>query len=101
MEIMIVVAIIGLLAAVAIPNFFRMRERAQTNICITNLRHIDDAKSLWAMETGANGMDEASWADLVPDYFNRIPICPQGGTYTLGTVDEYPACDVTGHALGE
>jgi len=100
-EIMIVVAIIGLLAAVAIPNFFRMRERAQANICITNLKHIDDAKSLWAMESGAKVTDEASWADLVPDYFNRIPTCPQGGTYTLGTVDEYPACDVTGHELRE
>ncbi len=51
-EIMIVVAIIGLLAAIAIPNFVKARQTAQTNACINNLRIIDAAKQQWALETG-------------------------------------------------
>lgn len=98
---MIVVAIIGFLAAVAVPNFLRMRERAQTSTCIANLKHIDDAKSLWAMDAGAQQTSEPSWADLVPDYFNRAPQCPAGGTYTLGIVSEYPLCSISGHELRE
>ena len=48
-EIMIVVAIIGLLAAIAIPNFVRARQTSQTNACINNLRQIDAAKQQWAL----------------------------------------------------
>jgi prepilin-type N-terminal cleavage/methylation domain-containing protein len=51
-EIMIVVAIIGLLAAIAIPNFIRARQTSQTNACINNLRQIDAAKQQWALENG-------------------------------------------------
>jgi prepilin-type N-terminal cleavage/methylation domain-containing protein len=54
-EIMIVVAIIGLLAAIAIPNFVRARQTSQTNACINNLRQIDAAKQQWALEAGASG----------------------------------------------
>ena len=50
-EIMIVVAIIGLLAAIAIPNFVRARTTSQMNACINNLRQIDGAKQQWALET--------------------------------------------------
>src|SRR5207247_7081811 len=49
-EIMIVVAIIGLLAAIAIPNFVKSREIAQSKTCINNLRQIDAAKQKWALE---------------------------------------------------
>src|SRR6202451_3739877 len=51
-EIMIVVAIIGLLAAIAIPNFMRARSKSQQNTCINNLRQIDSAINEWAIETG-------------------------------------------------
>ena len=51
-EIMIVVAIIGLLAAIAIPNFLRARSTSQQNACINNLRQIDGAIQQWALETG-------------------------------------------------
>ena len=49
---MIVVAIIGLLAAIAIPNFVRARTTSQMNGCINHLRVIDSAKQQWALETG-------------------------------------------------
>ena len=56
-EIMIVVAIIGLLAAIAIPNFVRARNTAQKNSCINNLRQLDGAKQQWALE---NKMQDTS-----------------------------------------
>jgi type II secretory pathway pseudopilin PulG len=49
---MIVVAIIGLLAAIAIPNFLKARVTSQQNTCINNLRQISTAVQEWAMETG-------------------------------------------------
>jgi len=49
-EIMIVVAIIGLLAAIAIPNFVKARESAQLNSIINNLRIVEGAKDQWALE---------------------------------------------------
>ena len=53
---MIVVAIIGLLAAIAIPNFIKARATSQQNACINNLKQIDGAISEWALETGqSNG----------------------------------------------
>ena len=56
-EIMIVVAIIGLLAAIAIPNFVKARETAQKNACINNLRQIDGAKEQWALENKKTSAD--------------------------------------------
>ena len=65
-EIMIVVAIIGLLAAIAIPNFVRARQTSQTNVCINNLRQIDGAKQQWALEQGQSGGVTPSLADITP-----------------------------------
>jgi prepilin-type N-terminal cleavage/methylation domain-containing protein len=98
-EIMIVVAIIGLLAAVAIPNFMRARERAQTNACIANLKQVDGAKTLWALDTGAASGASVGWSDLVTAYIKKPPSCPAGGTYTIGNIGTEPVCTVSGHAL--
>jgi prepilin-type N-terminal cleavage/methylation domain-containing protein len=95
-EIMIVVAIIGLLAAIAIPNFVRARETAQLNACVNNLRQIDGAKQQWALENRALTTATPSEGD-VADYLkgNRMPVCPGGGTYTIENVATEPTCDVT------
>jgi len=63
-EIMIVVAIIGLLAAIAIPNFVRARQTSQTNVCINNLRQIDGAKQQWALENGKQATDIPVLTDI-------------------------------------
>ena len=60
-EIMIVVAIIGLLAAIAIPNFVKARENAQLNSILNNLRIIDGAKDQWALENKKGTGDTADW----------------------------------------
>lgn len=69
-EIMIVVAIIGLLAAIAIPNFVRARQTSQTNACINNLRQIDAAKQQWALENGKTASASPGSASLNP-YIGR------------------------------
>ena len=54
-EIMIVVAIIGLLAAIAIPNFVKARNTSQANACINNMRQIDSGIQQWALENNKRG----------------------------------------------
>jgi len=89
------VAIIGLLAAMAIPNFIKSRATAQQNACINNLHQIDGAISLWALETGqSTGATIASVA-TVSAYIKlnsngSVPGCPAGGTYTTTTVGANP-----------
>jgi prepilin-type N-terminal cleavage/methylation domain-containing protein len=98
-EIMIVVAIIGLLAAVAIPNFVSARKRAQTNACIRNLQQIDGAKEQWALEKKKSAGTAVVDAE-VNDYIkNGAPKCPAGGSYTYGAVDTPPACSIDGHSI--
>ena len=95
-EIMIVVAIIGLLAAIAIPNFVRARATSQANACINNLRQIDAAVNEWALEQGKKTGDGPAslTSDLTPyiklNANGSIPSCPAGGSYTVGTVGATP-----------
>lgn len=93
-EIMIVVAIIGLLAAIAIPNFIRARQAARANACIENMRAIDFAKVQWATENNGGEGDSIS-NDNVNLYVkgNEMPVCPAGGNYTVGTIGTPPDCD--------
>jgi len=95
-EIMIVVAIIGLLAAIAIPNFVKARATSQANACINNLRQIDAAENQWALETGKKSGSAAPTltSDLTPyiklNASGSIPSCPAGGSYTTATVGSVP-----------
>jgi prepilin-type N-terminal cleavage/methylation domain-containing protein len=93
-EIMIVVAIIGLLAAIAIPNFVRARQTAQSNACINNLRIMSAAKQQWALEKGTTS--SPAQADLQPYISNSgiWPICPAGGTYAINTLTNNPTCSL-------
>jgi prepilin-type N-terminal cleavage/methylation domain-containing protein len=103
-EIMIVVAIIGLLAAIAIPNFVKARTTSQQNACINNLRLIDSSKQQWALEQRKQNSDSPAGTDLQP-YLGRgsngeLPSCPVDGTqtfstsYNQGTVGLKPLCNI-------
>ena len=96
-EIMIVVAIIGLLAAIAIPNFVRARQTSQTNACINNLRIIDAAKQQWALEKGQQTSATPNSTDIVP-YLGRagtaMPNEPLGGSYPIGALSVVPNCSL-------
>src|SRR3712207_162392 len=63
-EIMIVVLIIGILMAIAVPNFIRARESSRRNSCIANLKQIDSAKEQWAMDNRAAAGAAVAMADL-------------------------------------
>ena len=97
-EIMIVVAIIGLLSAIAIPNFVRARATSQQNACINNLRQIDAAAQEFALEKGKRTGDPVSFpTDLTPfiklNANGAIPTCPiSGGVYAIATVGNNPTC---------
>jgi prepilin-type N-terminal cleavage/methylation domain-containing protein len=101
-EIMIVVAIIGLLAAIAIPNFVKARTTAQTNACVNNLRQISGAVETWALENRKVPTDAVTDADIFGAslYIKSKPTCPAGGTYSVTTVAAAPTCSVGGtHVL--
>jgi prepilin-type N-terminal cleavage/methylation domain-containing protein len=98
-EIMIVVAIIGLLAAIAIPNFVKARGTAQKNACINNLRQIDGAKEQWALEKKKSSGSASVDTEIEAYIKGGSPSCPAGGTYTYGAVDTSPTCSITGHSL--
>lgn len=97
-EIMIVVAIIGLLAAIAIPNFVKARETSRKNACINNLRQIDGAKQQWALETSAAPSATPRSADLYgpSSYIKVAPSCPANGTYTIDDLATAPSCNLGG-----
>jgi prepilin-type N-terminal cleavage/methylation domain-containing protein len=110
-EIMIVVAIIGLLAAIAIPNFVKARTTSQQNACINNLRLIDASKQQWALEQRKQSTDSPQGSDLQP-YLGRgsngeLPACPVdpqnafSSSYTANNVGTPPTCQIvpTSHVL--
>lgn len=88
-EIMIVVAIIGLLAAIAVPNLLRARERTQLSLIQNNLRLIDNAKQSWALENSQPSSATPTSDQLAP-YFNKskFPDATVGETYNIGKVNE-------------
>jgi hypothetical protein len=99
------VAIIGMGAAIAIPNFVAARSTSQQNACINNLRLSDAAKQQWALENNKKNGDTPTTQDL--EHFigrgsnGEMPVCPSGGTYTIGSVGEKPTCSHPGHVLAQ
>jgi prepilin-type N-terminal cleavage/methylation domain-containing protein len=103
-EIMIVVAIIGLLAAIAIPNFVKARTTSQQNACINNLRQMDGAVQQYALENKLPPTGGYALTDLYP-YIKlttggALPACPAGGSYTAGaSIAVAPTCNIANHQL--
>jgi len=94
-EIMIVVSIIGLLAAIAIPSFVHARAKSQATACINNMRQIETAVQEVAIEKGKHVGDSLTYPDDVTPYIrlnsnNKIPGCPAGGDYSLANVGTIP-----------
>ena len=95
-EIMIVVAIIGLLASIAVPNFVKARTTAQQKACISNLHQIDGAIQQWATDLNKAAGQTVTYGDI-SGYLKNSVACPSGGTtfedsYTVSTVDSQPTC---------
>jgi len=98
-EMMIVVLIIGILIAIALPNFLRARENARLRACVSNMKQIQSAIEQWAMENKKSANDAVpTLGDLSPTYIKTWPTCPSGGSYTIsGTVGDYSiSCSIHG-----
>ncbi len=104
-EIMIVVLIIGILMAIAVPNFISARSNSQKNSCLANLKQIEGAKEQWAMVAKKGATDTPVEADLLgtatTGFLKTFPTCPTSGTYTIGDMSTRPACSKSadGHTL--
>ena len=95
-EILIVVAVIGLLISIAIPNFAKTRKVAQANICVENLMQIEAAKQIWALEKGKASGDPVEESDLIGAtlYIKKQPQCPSGGTYDFNVIGTNALCSI-------
>ena len=95
-EIMIVVAIIGLLASIAIPAYGRARKKAQMQLCVINLQRIEGAIDEWATECRKESGQPVTYDDIKV-YMKHAVVCPSGGktfadSYEISSVDSLPAC---------
>jgi hypothetical protein len=70
-----------------------------TAACINNLRQIDGAKQQWALENQKTATNTPTWNDLMPYLPVSALRCPDGGTYSINVLTEYPTCSTPGHAL--
>ena len=113
-EIMIVVLIIGILLAIAIPNFIAARESSRAKACVGNLAQINSAKMQCSMDNklaanstatfsidgitattpGPNGNYQLVNIGSALSYIRGVPKCPSTGTYSPGTVVTSPTCSV-------
>lgn len=98
-EIMIVVLIIGILLAIAIPNFVTARNSSRARACVDNLKQIDSAKQQYIMDkrqsssfSFATTYSGTTSNELVPTYIRSFPTCPAGGTYTVQNGTTNPTC---------
>lgn len=99
------IPIIGLLAAIAIPNFVRARNAALMNGCVNNLRMIDAAKQQWQLENAKDATATPTESDILP-YLGRgssplMLVCPAGGTYQINVLTNPPTCTIPDHVLPE
>jgi type II secretion system protein G len=110
-EIMIVVLIIGILLAIAVPNFVKARESSRAKACVANLKQIDSADQQFAMD---NKLSAANWTSSAPTltagsllpstsdtsgesgYIRALPVCPSGGAYAIPTsITGVPTCTIS------
>jgi prepilin-type N-terminal cleavage/methylation domain-containing protein len=115
-EIMIVVLIIGILLAIAIPNFIAARESARAKACVSNLQEIYSAKQEAIMDykltdpslatfsldgvtpttSGPTGTYQLVSGSSGMSYIHAMPVCPSGGQYTVSAALPLPICSITG-----
>ena len=113
-EVMIVVLIIGILLAIAIPSFVAAREASRAKSCVGNLYQINSAKLQCVMDNklattstasfsvdgvtpttaAPNGTYQLTRAGSSQNYIRSAPFCPSGGSYTPGGVSAAPTCSV-------
>lgn len=99
-ELLIVILVISILLAIAVPSYNKFREDSRKNACIVNLRQINSAIDQWALDnkiatgTVPSSSDEE---DIYAYLKGNKPKCPGGGTYTIHAVgvQEQVTCSLT------
>lgn len=95
-EIMIILGMIGLLIAIAIPSFNNARLQTRKSICINNMRQINSGKEQWALEYGKSTEDTPTENEVGLYIRSGFPRCPSNGTYSVGDLGELPSCSEHG-----
>jgi len=97
---MIVVLIIGILLAIAVPGWMNARDNSRQKTCVSNLTQISNAKDIWALDTRQPDGAACAQGDLWPNYIagGAFPLCPTNGSYTIGVVGATPTCS---YVVGE
>jgi len=99
------VLLLALIGMAILPNFINPIPLSHANVCINNLRDIEQAKWQWFLEKNRSTNDTPTWDDIKPyfkrdtifcrfDPTNNLPVCPEGGQYTIGKVCESPTCSI-------
>lgn len=96
-ELMVVVAVLGVLLAIAIPAYSGARERSTAGACQKNRQLLDQAKQLWMVDEGKVYTDTVLFKDLLPEYIAEPPVCPAKGHYSLNGLEGQTTC--TAHPL--
>lgn len=91
-EIMVVILIIGILLAMAVPNFIRARNISQARTCQATMKQIMSATEQYLMDNRTSTYPALT--ALTPVYLKSTPVCPSGGTYTMGTATANPTCSI-------
>lgn len=100
-EIIIILLVLAVLVGVFVPRLVKARRTAQANACANNMQWLDGAKFSWSMENKKAADDVPNESDLcgTAKYMRVRPICPAGGTYSIGPVRKRPTCSIPGHTL--
>lgn len=102
-EICIVVLVLGIIAAITLPNYLAARTNTQIKTCLSNMRRISDAKDLWAADTRAAPTATPTQEQLMgtaeTGYLQNWPNCPENGSYVIGNITTNPTCTVGTHVL--
>ncbi|SRR6266498_65965 len=90
-----------MLFAIAIPNFVRARQVAQKSMCLNNLRRIDGAKQVWALQNNKDTNAVPTMQELTPFLKGNAASfhCPAGGTYSINKIGQVPTCTIASHEL--
>jgi hypothetical protein len=101
-----IIAWIGLVALgvagyYGVDYYRKATQAGAVSPCIANLKQLRGAKDTWALERGKTSDDVPTDLDLfgTNGYIHDKPKCPQGGTYTIGKVADWPRCTIAEHGL--
>jgi prepilin-type N-terminal cleavage/methylation domain-containing protein len=95
-EIMVVVVLIGILLAIAVPQWRTIRQSSQEKACAGNRDRIQKGKNQWILDTGQDGNATPTFVDLVPVYIKQTPECPANGIYDIADGNTQCSCSVHG-----